>query len=285
MAYTTGTATDHVDLLDRLETFISSNGWTTLHDGVNNLVAKGTGDNGFDEVFVSVETTENAGSSIYNWKLTGAMTYLGQGDTLEAEPFALHEQYLQLWDQAIPYWFFVNGRRLIVVAKVDTKYAIAHMGLLRPFATDEQFPYPYMLGGTYHTDVSYTSTLPLGFWAGDTQRASIYTAAGVPHWMESFSNSSRPIFLPRIGDTTDGGVVYDLSTTIDGSYTILPIIVILKKVQPTIASTLGQVDGFYWVSGYGQASENIITVGSDNYIVFPEMNATGNQNWCAVLLA
>jgi hypothetical protein len=52
-----------------------------------------------------------------------------------------------LWDASIPYWFVVNGRRVVVVAKLNTQYEIAYLGFVDPYFTPDQWPYPLAIGG------------------------------------------------------------------------------------------------------------------------------------------
>ena len=64
--------------------------------------------------------------------------------------------YLPLWNAPIPYWFVCDGRRAVVIAKISTQYEVAVFGLLDPYYSPGQWPYPLVLGGSMsHGEFSY----------------------------------------------------------------------------------------------------------------------------------
>ena len=75
MAYTSGTAANYKDLLAILATFAAANGWTVLDQTAERLYLKGEGTAGTDEIYVGIQTYEDAANGRYNWELFGSLAY------------------------------------------------------------------------------------------------------------------------------------------------------------------------------------------------------------------
>lgn len=157
MASTSGTATSYIDLLTRLRTYVTvtvpvADRWVEERwddAGPYELILRGPG-SGADEIFVGIRTVSDLGADYQNWKLAGMTGFLS-GQPFENQPgYSMDSPspvHLPLWDSTIPYWFVVNGRRIIVVAKVSTRYMWCHLGFLNAYASPGQFPYPLLVGG------------------------------------------------------------------------------------------------------------------------------------------
>jgi hypothetical protein len=104
---------------------------------------------GADAIYVGVTTYFDAGADYYNWKLQGFTGYQ-PAMAFGAQPGAILDRtpHVPLWQNAIPYWFMVSARRLLVVAKVSTVYEACYLGFLQPYATPNQYPYPLLIGGS-----------------------------------------------------------------------------------------------------------------------------------------
>ncbi len=193
MAYEIGTATDYLDLLDRLKEFVtdptraihsagqgiseldpipSQEAWDIKRydvdwDGAGNdeieLILAGPGVSGSDDILVGAQTFRSAGIGKYDWGLGG---WTGYDDA-----YAFHEQpgskgpdysdypVLMLNNNTIPYWFFANGRRICGVAKVGgTSYCGFYLGYYLPYGVPSSFPYPLVVGGSsvYNASVDYS---------------------------------------------------------------------------------------------------------------------------------
>src|SRR3546814_13562475 len=56
--------------------------------------------------------------------------------------------YFLLWPNAMTYWFYVNDRRLVVVAKIGVYYMSLYAGFFLPYALPDEYSYPYFVSAT-----------------------------------------------------------------------------------------------------------------------------------------
>lgn len=75
--------------------------------------------------------------------------------TIDTTPTNFCGMYLKNNDGfPMDYWFFVTNRRIIVMAKLfngvitTPRYSSCHMGLLNPFGTSAEYPYPLFIAGS-----------------------------------------------------------------------------------------------------------------------------------------
>jgi len=274
MAFTTGTANDIRDLLSRVRAFILTNGWDEVYwNGSTRLHVKGTGDNGYDEIYNSLYIFEDASTDKYHFRVYGALGMKGTSPNYYRIKSIL--QYCALWNNPMDYWLVCNGRRVIMYAKVSTKYAGLHFGLVRPFATPEQYPYPMVVGGTHYIRVSWTSNANTAWW---DNREHVCAISADNRILENYVD-----VWPKEGASELDKMI----DCMDGSYSLIPLIVVSNNTNTNSDSTMyaiGQVEGLYHVSGFNQSAENILTIGSDNYVVFPKFADTGRNDWVALQL-
>jgi len=278
MAYTNGTATDYKDLLAAAATFWAANGATVLDQTAEKVYFKATGLSGTDGIYCGVETYELPASSYYNWELFGSWGFRsGRGYERMPHSSGDEQAFSYFWNTSMPYWMAANGRRLIGFAKVGTYYMPFHLGLLKEPAIDKQYPCPLLIGGAGNTKArSYSYSGHSGFWASQAISGRLHRPDG--RWATVYNNSSSSEVYPA-------GATFGKRDTIlsspDGVYAPEEI-ALLEYAYP---NTLGIIDGLYRVSGYNNSAENIITVDSVNYIVFPDIYRTEYDDFCCMRMS
>jgi hypothetical protein len=273
VAYTNGTATNYKDLLAVLATFAAANGWTILAQSATSLALRGAGTNGLDEIYVGIETFENTSSGYYNWKLAGSWGWRS-GRALGAHPMSSGFCYAYLWNSSIPYWIVATPRRIILVAKVSTIYQMVHLGLGNPPATDNQYPYPLIVGGCGVTEAQAYTVTGNGnsmFWANNGSNGIISRPGG--DW-----DTVGPSTCPAISECYEQRA--NILTDPSGVYTLDQIYI----ADATRTSVYAAIDGLYRVSGYGNTPENIITVSGVNYLAVQDVYRNTNGDFCALRL-
>jgi hypothetical protein len=166
----TGTASNYLDLLNRLIAFLTTDAtltglaqnWTLLASSssgynhtdnavVNNVefeaYLQAPGLSTTEEIFIQLQAYQNAGSGYFNWRMRGAAGYEVSSDWF-SQPGASPSVFIYLWNAPIPYWFIANGQRVIVIAQVGTEFEHAYLGKFLPDGTSGQYPYPLFVGGT-----------------------------------------------------------------------------------------------------------------------------------------
>lgn len=285
MAVETGTATNYLDLLDKLRLFASTNStlvaagedWSVERwTGGNELILKGPGLAAADEIYVGIQTFYSTPSDYFNWTLMGATGYVS-GNLFTAQPGISTLKYTYLWNSSIPYWFVGSGRRLIVVAKISTVYQMAYLGLILPYTLPGQWPYPLAVGGTGTVSTLRWSSVAdshTAFWAGYiTSPLDLRLGSGT--WVHPVDNGSV-----RLSPDYNQAGPSTLITCPGGDYPILPKVI----ASSSPINTYGELDGVFHTSGYSAASEDTVTVGTDDYLIVQDVFRTGIKNFCAVKL-
>ena len=171
MAFETGTCDNYKDLLDKLRIFVTTNPelvaaeqdwevlrWNTPSSGEWELILKGPGLSGDDEIFVGLRTKTNVGSSQYMVYCEG-YTGFNSGDGFYVQPGYITEANcprMLLINNSMLYWFFVTGRRIIIVVLAGTVYHSAYLGLTIPYApTGLSITYPMYIGASTCIDGGY----------------------------------------------------------------------------------------------------------------------------------
>lgn len=325
MAYITGTATDYKDLLADLKTEATTNAalvaaneeWTAERYTTGSeyeLILKGQGLSQSDEIYVGIKTYSDVAGDYYNWQLQGFSGY-ESGSDFEDQPGAIvntgnqRAPILPLWDGSIQYWMAINGRRIILVAKVSTVYMHMYLGFSHDYGLPNQLPYPLVIGGSstaiegerwsvQHNDVSaywnpgisrgndinydndYKNRSALrikhGDWLGF---ANLYNTSSV-----ITANGQDRIVWPLTyqwwtSDLQHANCWLLMGDDLDGDKFILPFVILSYEDE---RNNYGQFDGVYWVSGYGGGAEDTITIGGDTYIVFPNVFRSQTFNFCAI---
>lgn len=308
MAVEIDTATDYLDLLDRLEAFLTTDVspvWVTDLWDDTNLVMHGPGLASEDEIYIGAQAYANAGSDYYGWTLQGFTGYTAGQVFNQPGKISATPPILPLWDSTIPYWFVANGRRVVIVAQVSTVYVAAHLGLLKPYGSPGQFQYPLAIGGTGTGYASYrfSATGPdasqfidpgAGGLADQTTRTALQVLFGswlgmrnfyhntglysrTDRFVWPFSNQSSRIDTPY----ARSGGVGDYVQAPDGTPVLTPLVV--GTTSPS-KEVFGELEGCFHVSGQGMAAGDIVTVDSVDHLVVQNLYRTGRSDYWALAL-
>lgn len=322
MAFTTGTATDYVDLLDKLRLYLVAQGWTqlewvagTVAGGGGKLAIRGPGAGVDKRVFVNIATYADPVNLHYCWRMRGAVDYTA-GLPEGGQPGEQNiPSYFSLWQNPIDYWFYVNDRRFIVVAKMSVVYTSMYAGFFLPFAIPDQYPFPLYIAGDYWTPAPYNETSSAhrffadpggsgssgnahartsdGYWlqirnhddsASNDNQASYITLRGSGMgfmWPftagDSSSSSSYITAGVNDGGQTSGGMFDNMVPTRQGEYAMFPLALILSLDPP-----LGVLDGAYAVPGIGLVTEQALAVGARNFTLFQNITRNSGNDFIAL---
>jgi hypothetical protein len=168
MAFRQGTATDYIDLLDQLRDFLTGSASISPQSGLNwtaqrdvtyspterELIMRGTGAASPERpLYFGIQTYSNSGLGRFNWDVRG-MTGFTDGSPTGSIAFGSQpgispsNQYVPLQNASMPYWFYGNDKRIIMVAKTGTSYQFMYAGYLNIFGTENEYPYPICIAGS-----------------------------------------------------------------------------------------------------------------------------------------
>lgn len=292
---------------------IDGNAWDLMRSDATELMVKGKGLGGTDEVYVNFKVFENTSLDIYNWVIQGAAGYIS-ANAVDDQPGQSRKVGLSLWNNPMKYWFVANGRRVIVIAKVSTFYIAGYFGLMLPYGTPGQYPYPLFIGGNLPNCDNGTIThfQSKNYSWNDYQNTNYWMPAANYSNHEQYSVTLTDVtgcqiywvdgtwydFTNGYADGSGGGTPYSNHAfsynyvlpvnpywsreNIDGSYELIPHTLAMGNPVRALA---GELDGSYCISGFSNGSENTVTIGGDTYLVVQNVFRNGVSDFAAVLLA
>lgn len=260
----------HYKMLQTIRDFASANGWTVLRYDTapanRELILKGVGYTGDEEIFVGFRTYQNAAADYYNL-VAAAFTGYVASNTFDTQPGAMLSG-VPAHNNRIDYWLTLNPQRIALGMKVGTPvYEHAYVGKFLPYARPSQYPYPVisagMLDGAAATRFSeITHSMPYkGARSNMRQRFN----DGVWKQPECYpwNNANLAGATAQLRDTN----------------TRYP----LTRIELSDANGIyGVLDGVLHISGFNNATENTVVIGDSTWIVLQDVARTGFNDYIAL---
>ena len=192
--------------------------------------------------------------------------------------------FLMLWNSVIPYWFFINSRRVVIVTKVSTVYTSAYAGFILPDATPSENPYPlYVSASGSEFNFSYSiSNYAVSSCANPTQNCAYFREYG-GSWVASFNRTLSATLkwanYPATRCTIQPYYINKHQTFGNaplGQPVVHPIS--LMGAVNDLTQSFGELDGVFCVNHTQLAPEDTITDGPDLYTVFPDVYRIGRDD-------
>lgn len=283
----------HQKMIVAIKDLATANGWTLLRfDDTatsHEVILRGPGLSGLEQIFVGFRTYENAGADYYNL-LAGGFTGYVAGNSFDTQPGA-QLCGVPAHNNHIDYWLTLNGQRIMLAMKVGTPvYESCYLGKMLPYATPGQYPYPLVCGGMLNgaaaTRFSETAhSMPFRGVGGATSAAGMRLRTVAGAW-------SQPWCWPWGNDTTGlqdmAGTTRALRDT-NNAYPLLPIVLhdMSGNVNPVASvqgNVWGELDGVYFISGFNNAVENTLAIAGENFVVMQDVSRTGHTDYYAMRL-
>lgn len=320
MAWETGTASGHVDLINKIRDFLTTNvdlvnageNWTqelgptgALVNG-DSITLRGPGLTGTENIYCGLQAVESVGSDIYNIRFWG---HPGFSATLDPRDQALKspDNYVLCWNQNMTYWIVANGRRWVLVVKVSTTYSSAYCGFFLPYATPSEYPYPMVVAGVSDLNARWSSQSNRTRFMADPGYGTMFTYYPDNVWrrISNYDDGTGSFDEPLSGNLP-GSIGYmfptqqegystfqspsardvsaNANTCLDGSYLLRDLTLVAAASGSPYNAFMGVLDGVYWVPGLGNSAENVITKGADDHLVVQNVFRTGFRDYMAVRL-
>ncbi len=102
------------------------------------------------DIFIGIRTLYSATYTAYTWLLAGYTGYTSASTTWATQPgFSTDTySYVSLANTSINYWFSINDNRITGNFEIGSSFPNMHMGLLEPFLTAAEYPYPLYICGS-----------------------------------------------------------------------------------------------------------------------------------------
>lgn len=290
MAFETGTATSVTDLVQKLATFLTSAGWTINRNAAessNWWVNAQKGSDLFLNFVANVATGTSSNPGPY-LDVYGATSY-NSGAASSAQPNTSSKvSSNKMPGPFTAYWFFEGDDYVHIVVEVESgRFRHIHGGTIEKVCT--------LTGGHYvmGTNVYYSSTTPsnpasnVNTYPWEAQNSPsnanyCYLRADAGDGVRWFTNYSSGTTGTRISGgvkgTTNNASLFILGleahlfsltpNDTNGITPLVPINVIVEKASGMF-SFLGQPKDVRRVSMRNYTGGDIITIGSDEWYVFP----------------
>lgn len=273
--------------------FVMTGPWVALRANAGSeYIWQAPGDGGTDQIFVGASVFSDAGGDYYNWRL-GGFTGYASANTFTAQPGAMTDPVIPLWNSSMPYWFAASGKRVVVVARVSGVYEMAYLGFIDSYCPPSQWSYPMAVGGS----MAWNSEPGVGSaswrWSDTDNQHRSFPFGGIPY---ANTDKDSPLRIRKPDGTWRGfmasngatGQIWpysvgmtDIRPCLDGSY---PLIEIAMAEDGTSQNAFGVLSGVSATAGHQNAAENMIPVGSTNWLVVQNIFRTTKVDFCAMRL-
>ena len=250
------------------------------------IILKGIGLAGADAIYVGIRLVDSTGQNL-NWEIKG-LTGVSGSNTFDNQPGASPSVFTAFWNQSIPFWFVVNGRRFIVVGKVSSTYHSLYAGFILPYATPTEYPYPLMVAGEEDAATIFSNTGANFSFFADPQTNSARLRDNIGTW-NAFDNETANGYAvwPHDGFNTARDVLAVLQVLPSGESPVFPCNAVINAsgATPFVQNLVGVFDGAFAVSGHNLSSETLLTISSVDYLVVQNIFRVARENFMAIKLA
>lgn len=265
------------------------------------IALKAFGLSGTDNIYINLFAIENTSDPFYNIGYSGAVAFLtsqwtsavyARDDALDYDQLIGQQTDASDWSVTtmtngnIDYWFNVDGAFLVFFALVSTRYTTGCFGFIEAFGNPNQYPYPLIVGGTSDDVTELLSSNDedhSAFFDPGDNVLKVRCPDGV--WREwehfGFTPQERCVWpwksAVSVGGTT---VINNLGKNIDGSYTLLDVILHMDAPYEDILGTIPKIK---FISGIDNLPENTVSEGGDTYIVFQNLFRNSNDDFVCMI--
>ncbi|AUR88719.1 hypothetical protein NVP2117O_41 [Vibrio phage 2.117.O._10N.261.45.E9] len=244
MAYETGTASNMIDLLTKLVTFASANGWTVEMDdtdvatGHKEVVLSSTGQDGayvINAAFRSFNTAVAGGQNIESW-----VGPLWLGGDWDAQTDTSGYRYICGWPNDMTYYFVVDIDTIKIVLNVDTTWRLAYYGIIDTFTSYGHWPAPLACAA----DTGTKETLYYDQSTEVTNLLAYYSAGAAARIYEPL-RLWRSVNMSWPGNSPDNVWERSRRSANTGDIQMIPII----AIDTAYGSAFGNYRGIYATTG------------------------------------
>lgn len=265
----------HYKMLEVIRDFAADNGWTVLRYDTapanRELILKGSGYTGEEEIFVGFRTYQSESADYYNL-LAGVFTGYVAGNTFGTQPGA-RLSGVPAHNYRIDYWLTLNPQRIALVMKVGTPvYESCYVGKILPYGRPSQYPYPVACGGMLNGAAAtrFSDTSHSGYFKGNRANMALRSNDG---WLQPYCYpwGNRSLAGTGTGDTQmrDTG----------GIYHPLPV-----ELHDNSRNLWGALDGIYFITGFNNAVESTFSMDGSDFVVIQDVFRTSFTDYYAMRL-
>lgn len=275
----------HYQVLAALKALAESAGWTTLRYDTampeRELILRSTGTTGEEQITVGFKAYQSVAADYYNL-LAATMTGYVAGASFETQP-GIKTSGVPCHNQAVTYCLTANPRRIVGAFKVGSPiYAHCYVGKALPYARPGEFPSPLIVAGHFDGRDAKRYSDPHWFPYKGVRGSSDSGYNDGHLYLRDQAGAWKKVQLSPFGNGANNAVT---SSALAGEpvgnsgagYRCLVPAGTLHQPQPlelydmrlgpydgvinaypTSGNLYGVLDGVSFVSGYNNASENVL---------------------------
>lgn len=305
MAYVQGTATNFLDLFNKLRDFLTTNStlvgagenWSQLAGPTGTLglddsiVLVGPGSSGVDQIRVRIKPNYNVVQERYNLSFFGLPNW-NSGLAQDAQFNSSEAKYIHLWNNSMGYVFIANGRHFKVIVRITTTVQAAYCGFGLPYSIPGEYVYPMAIGASSNTSSYLYSELSVehSHFVNPSQSLTVFTPENT--WINirnfnasgnniswaptSYSGMTLPYACPSISDANSSAArsaFAILQKCFGGEYPMHPITILSRL--PT-KNRLMDLEGCFHIPGISNSDGSIISDVTGDYLVVQNAFRTDN---------
>jgi hypothetical protein len=262
----------HWQMLLAIKALAEANGWTTLryldpsgNDDVRELILKGVGLSGSEEIYIGFRAYQNANADWYNMSAACFTGYVADND-FDQQPGYI-ERGLCAHNQRIDYWLVANAQRVFFSLKIGAPavYEVAYTGKYFPYATPGQYPYPVCCIGMWNSaqpTARYDSTSSNHTCGAKGNTSNGYLRDVMGTW-DKFNNAP---YATMAASRRDTGGYYQLQAS----------------VLYTSNNIWGELDSIRYLTGFNNVSENTVTIDGKTHVLIADAFRNGIGDYFAL---
>lgn len=259
----------HYKMLAAIKDLAESASWQVLRYDTapanRELILKGPGLSGLEEVFVGFRTYQDAGADYYNLCAATMVGYVS-GNAFDTQPGIILSG-VPAHNNRIDYWATANGQRIALAMKVGTPvFESAYVGKFLPYARGSQYPYPVVCGGMLNGAAATRFSEATHSMPYKGNRANLRLRNNDGTWLQPHAHPWQNAVLSALRDS-------------NGQYSLTPVV-----LNDNTGNIYGELDGIFHISGFNNATENTLTIGGVTYVVIQDVSRTGFADYYVMRL-
>ena len=311
MAAEIGVASNHLDLIQKIRNFLTSNselvaagqnwehlvGPTGVMAPSDAVTLRGPGWANDADIYITMYMTED--NLLENWRLSiyGHGGYI-PGQNYDTHPLTSPITRVAVWNQPMNYWIAGDGRSFGLVVQVSTVFTSGVWGYGLPNTLKKNYPKPFIVAGCMTDTSSWTSTNNNNRFISDPGYNCAFVLYPENVWrrLTNYNSSGSAsiadaayVYPGQIRVTSHsyrfGGAGGQASwmPTVRGKY--IPRRIQVKSNSP-FQSNLFQIDRMFAVSGrQGISSGSILEYNGEDYLAFQNLFRTGFADYMLMRLS
>lgn len=262
----------HYQMLGVIKTLAEANGWTTLRyvsTGLDReLILKGVGLSGLEEIFVGFKTYQSITGDYYNL-LCGVFVGYISGNSFEMQPGGQFNG-MPAHNNAITYFLSCNAQHIKGCFKVGTPvYEHFYVGKFFPYARPGEYPSPLVCGAMFNgAELKRFSDnlqqFPYPGYYHDTTNNRMYNRDQAGNWIRPYC---YPFTNGSSAQNALAGVQNSNCMVPAGTYYQLEPIILAQQTNTTDPSNVwGELDSVYFCSGFNNGVENVVQIDGSSVV-------------------